>query len=306
MSNKASLVDQIKTIQRTDQEAKQQWWEYCDHNLGGVKDPNRHDAAVLEEFLNAYGSGTLVPGNLAASGGAKPQKRRAPSPDMDGYGYSKGGYDSYSRGPSHSFTPAAPPPPVYDGWGGYGGGGGGYPAQWSDEPDPSTAEMVKTGQRRSQLWKAAWQAYCNKCGNGFNDPTRYDDPFLVGFLDYIGQLVLQDIGPDSPPPAPVHHAPEPPIGSGMKRPVGGGGGALQPPPKRAATGSRGGYNNPPAYAPENDYDKAELVDRIKTLQRTNPEAKAAWWSFCEEFQQGVKDPTRHDTSVLLKFLQGFD
>eukprot|EP00438_Fugacium_kawagutii_P021827 Skav232618 [mRNA] locus=scaffold1260:57612:61650:+ [translate_table: standard] len=36
----------------------------------------------------------------------------------------------------------------------------------------------------------------------------------------------------------------------------------------------------------------------QVLQRTNPELKEAWWSFCETELQGIKDPNRHPEEVL--------
>jgi len=311
MANKAALVDQIKSIQRSDPEAKQQWWDYCDQNLGGVKDPNRHDASVLEEFLAAQGSGSLDGGSSP-----RPQKRRQDSDDgfygKGGYGGPRGsgyGYGHQQHGYDGGYGYPPMPPPGFDGWGGYPNYGGHWGGGGS-ATDVGLAEMIKMGQRKSSHWKAAWQAYCIKFGNGFSDPHRYDDPFLVDFLDYIGQLVLQDVGPTPPQVPPMLS--EAPIGSGLKRgaPVGSSGAPMPPPAKRQNTGGgdqrRGGYNSGSAYSPAGDIDKAELVDRVKSLQRSDPAAKEAWWSFCDEFQGGIKDPNRHDSSTLLKFLQGHE
>jgi len=261
MANKSSLVEQIKAIQRSDPEAKQAWWDYCDQRLGGVKDPNRHDAQVLEEFLSMHGSGGA--GGKSRGGG--------------GYGYG-GGYDGGAYGYAQG------------GWGGYAGGYGA--SQWTGEG--SMATMVKTGQRRSQHWKTAWQAYCSLYGNNYNDPARYDENFLVGFIDYVGQLATADLGHA---PAPAAHVVEGPVGTGVKRPLGGGAMGAQPPAKRAAGAGAWG---------EDDEEKKDLVERIKALQRSDPEAKTAWWRFCDEFQQGVKDPNRHETATLQKFLQGYE
>eukprot|EP00420_Gonyaulax_spinifera_P025321 CAMPEP_0197903102 /NCGR_PEP_ID=MMETSP1439-20131203/55115_1 /TAXON_ID=66791 /ORGANISM="Gonyaulax spinifera, Strain CCMP409" /LENGTH=60 /DNA_ID=CAMNT_0043524191 /DNA_START=71 /DNA_END=250 /DNA_ORIENTATION=+ len=54
MADKANLVEQIKSIQRSDPAAKQEWWAYCETHLEGVKDPNRHDASTLRYFLSNY------------------------------------------------------------------------------------------------------------------------------------------------------------------------------------------------------------------------------------------------------------
>ncbi|CAK0888949.1 unnamed protein product, partial [Prorocentrum cordatum] len=66
MAGKEGLVDQVKGLQRSDPAAKEAWWTYCDEYLGGVKDPNRHDARTLSEFLSFYSGG--------GSKGAAPSK----------------------------------------------------------------------------------------------------------------------------------------------------------------------------------------------------------------------------------------
>lgn len=47
---KEALVNRIKAFQRTGEEQKNAWGEYCDEALGGVHDPMRHDAEVLLSF----------------------------------------------------------------------------------------------------------------------------------------------------------------------------------------------------------------------------------------------------------------
>jgi len=43
-------VAQIKSYQAASEDEKQLWGSYVDLYLKGVKDPNRHDAATLQEF----------------------------------------------------------------------------------------------------------------------------------------------------------------------------------------------------------------------------------------------------------------
>lgn len=54
-SQKEQLVHMIKSYQRQGQEEKELWWNYCDKELGGVRDPSRHDAKILQQFAAAYG-----------------------------------------------------------------------------------------------------------------------------------------------------------------------------------------------------------------------------------------------------------
>mmetsp|Transcript_30094 Transcript_30094/g.40490 ORF Transcript_30094/g.40490 Transcript_30094/m.40490 type:complete len:222 (+) Transcript_30094:54-719(+) len=52
---KGSLVQRIKTYQRSSEEAKEAWGSYCDAHLGGVRDPARHDGATLRQFAENHG-----------------------------------------------------------------------------------------------------------------------------------------------------------------------------------------------------------------------------------------------------------
>merc|ERR1711924_266839 len=87
--------------------------------------------------------------------------------------------------------------------------------------------FIKTGQRVSQHWKEAWRAYCSTYGQNFSDPARYDDTFLVGFIDWAGRLTEANLSPVVPQQqsAPSFSGGGPP----RKRPSEGAGG---PPAKR--------------------------------------------------------------------------
>jgi len=52
---KDQLVAQVKSYQRSGEEQKHQWWNFCDLQLGGVRDPMRHDGATLQNFLSLHG-----------------------------------------------------------------------------------------------------------------------------------------------------------------------------------------------------------------------------------------------------------
>lgn len=44
-------VEKIKQFQRSGDEQKQAWWNYCDAQEGRNRDPARHDTAVLQTFI---------------------------------------------------------------------------------------------------------------------------------------------------------------------------------------------------------------------------------------------------------------
>lgn len=268
MASKAALVDQIKGIQRSDAGAKQAWWDYCDTHLGGVKDPNRHEPDTLSAFLASYSAG-------GGGGGA----RRAPAP-APAYGAPAPAWGAYAQpyAPIAPIMPAAAYGKAYDAAGGL-------------------AEAIKTGQRKSANWKEAWQAYVALYGSGFNDPGRYDDAFISAFLDYLGQLATADLTTAAAESGiNLQEAMANPKPSGIKRPLDAAG---MPPAKRVAVGGGG------ELAAGMGGEKAQLVEKIKALQRSDPAAKEAWQAFCDQNTQGAKDPNRQDVALLQQFVANY-
>lgn len=157
---------------------------------------------------------------------------------------------------------------------------------------------MKTGQRQSSTWKTAWQSYCAVYGSGRNDPAKYDDSFIRAFIDYVGDLAAEGLAGLAAQQGIDIENPAPPV-SGSKRPHGGG----QPPAKRQATAPS--YDSYDQVEIE-DSSKAALVDRVKALQRSDPEAKQAWWQYCDSSAKGVRDPNRHEIASLEEFLASFD
>ncbi|CAE8652497.1 unnamed protein product, partial [Polarella glacialis] len=299
----AELVDQVKALQRSDPGAKQVWWDFCEQSLGGVKDPNRHDANVLEDWLVDYQRGAAAArppsGGTCISMDLGPRKGKGRPPVHVKPPVRYEAPVRYER----ERAPAAAPPPTWSHYAPPPAAPYGYgpPAHAHAPPaaaPPSLPDFVKLGQRTSGHWKSAWQTYCAIYGNGFNDPAKHDDTFIRGFLDYVGELATDGLtglaaqqGIDlSAPPGP----------GGNKRPHGG---ERQPPAKRPATGP------PPSREQafdDGDEAKQALVDAIKALQRTDPEAKAAWWTFCDAELKGIKDPNRHDIAALEQFLATYE
>jgi len=263
MASKASLVEQVKQLQRSSPEAKQSWWDYCDKELGGVHDPNRHDEQVLQDFLTLNQDFLTMQADGASSFALQPMGHKKPmAPGRQRFPGNAMSMPGYGHWPFP--TPSA---------------------AWA-APASDLAEFVKIGQRQSATWKAAWQSYCATYGNGFNDPTKYDGAYIIGFIDYVGSLAEADLGMQMGPmgvaaaqmsqkkrPAPGMH----PMQSPMKRPM----------------------LSPVVYA---DAEKTQLVERVKAFQRTDNESKQMWWKYCDENLQGVHDPARHDKETLKAFL----
>jgi len=270
--DKESLVQEVKNLQRSNQEAKHMWWEFCFKQLGGVRDPSRHDASVLKEFMNAYNTGALPAPTMTEA-------------QMGGGSGARGGGGGGRIGGGGA------------GWG-MGGGGGGMRnggatlhCAWGQAAGGNNqmggagsgnqlADFIKIGQRQSQAWKTIWQNYCTTVGTGKFDPNQYDPSFITGFIDYLAGLSLAD--PNGPPAQAVV--------TPKKRGMGGMDGG--PPMKKMQMGPQMIDTSP----------KGQLVEKIKTLQRSGDEMKQAWWAFCDGRLGGIRDPNRHEMETLQAFL----
>mmetsp|Transcript_14134 Transcript_14134/g.26465 ORF Transcript_14134/g.26465 Transcript_14134/m.26465 type:complete len:250 (+) Transcript_14134:75-824(+) len=186
-------------------------------------------------------------------------------------GYQVGGGGGYTprphpRAPVARYTPMPSVSPSYK--------GGHIPAARqmyavTPQPTPGLAEVVKMGQRSSQQWRAAWQTFCGIYGNMMNDPAKHPESFLKQFLDFVGDCALKELsaepGETSEPPA--------------KR--------MRPTMGESLVG---------------DAHKQALVEKIKSLQRSDQTAKQQWWDFADAYNKGVRDPNRTDTATLERFL----
>lgn len=47
---------------------------------------------------------------------------------------------------------------------------------------------------------------------------------------------------------------------------------------------------------------SELVEKIKNIQRTNPQGKLQWWNYADSEGDGHRDPTKHTDEFLQAFL----
>lgn len=270
MGSKAELVDAVKALQRTDPGAKQAWWDYCDAQLEGVKDPNRHDEATLHDFLSAYEGG-----GLAAAPAPARQPARQPTRSPAARAQPSWGPPARAAAFGMAAAPRWSPAPAYVA----------QIAQMTGMGGNGLTDFVKVGQRQSNNWREAWKLYCAVYGNGINDPNKHDDAFTKGFIDYVGELAAQGLEALAAQEGIVVEQ-----GGGKRPPPSGFGG---PPAKRQAFG--GG-----------DAEKAGLVDKIKQLQRTDPAAKQAWWDYAEANLNNVRDPSRHDADALSGFLASFE
>eukprot|EP00929_Paragymnodinium_shiwhaense_P082581 TRINITY_DN43579_c0_g1_i1.p1 TRINITY_DN43579_c0_g1~~TRINITY_DN43579_c0_g1_i1.p1 ORF type:complete len:354 (+),score=74.07 TRINITY_DN43579_c0_g1_i1:65-1126(+) len=212
MASKPELVQQIKDLQRSNPDVKQAWWDFCEQELGGIKDPARHDANALEDFLSSVNGGSAAP---AARRPSAPS--RGSAPPASGGRWVPGNGLPASRGTVPSRQPVGAA--VGGGRPAYGGASlGGMQmmpmmhamaaAQAAPAPAPAGAgnlvEFIKVGQRASPRWKEGWSKYCEAYGTGKFDPSKYDDSFIATFIDWAGQLAeanLEQVTGGLPPAA---------------------------------------------------------------------------------------------------------
>eukprot|EP00929_Paragymnodinium_shiwhaense_P050475 TRINITY_DN2539_c1_g1_i2.p1 TRINITY_DN2539_c1_g1~~TRINITY_DN2539_c1_g1_i2.p1 ORF type:complete len:227 (-),score=74.44 TRINITY_DN2539_c1_g1_i2:357-1037(-) len=222
----ADLVAQVKEMQKTDPQAKQQWHQYCTAEGGGVKDPAKHEASFLETFISNYNAGMV--------------------------------FQTDDSGDS--------------------------------EDKVKMVELFKMGQKKSAHWKSAWQGYCKQYGGGNFDPSRHDEAFMSQFFDYLGKGAVMTLK--------VGSMWGPMGGMAMMGGMGGRGGMMGgrgggPAAKRRKTESSG------------DAEKDALVERIKKFQRASQDQKEQWWNHADANLGNVRDPVKHDASVLEEFCNDF-
>merc|ERR1711862_322815 len=122
------------------------------------------------------------------------------------------------------------------------------------------------------------------------DPSAHDQEFNIKFLEFLGQqgaLALQLTFGE-------FNAVEADDGYG-----GGGGnyGGRGRQGNDSWGGGGGGYGNN-NYGSSGDSQKDQLIWKIKQYQRQGDEQKNQWWTYCNEFQNGLRDPMKHSTESL--------
>jgi len=272
-AEKEALVNQIKDLGRADVRVKDAWVEYCMQLGNGNKDPARHPPEFLQTFLSTYQSGGCAGVGGGGAGGCAGA----------GFGGAAAGYGAAGLG--------------FGGYGGFGACGGcaaaGHFGLQMQPPqqqpvaafsallnDPyaaggasaglgGLAEDVKTLQKKSRNFKAAWEQFCMQYGGGRCDPHKHEHAFLHQFLESLADQAMGG---------------------------GGGGGAIMgaPPAKRLRDASGVGFGSVGGV-------KDSLVNRIFAFTRLGPDQEGLWALYADTFLNGIRDPSRHDTEVLNEF-----
>ncbi|CAE8587560.1 unnamed protein product, partial [Polarella glacialis] len=163
---------------------------------------------------------------------------------------------------------------------------------------PQLADVIKSGQRYSSSFKAAWSAYCTNYGDGTFDPNKMHKEFLEQFLELLGTGALQVMGGAG-------------VGGGLSGASGplGGGDAYASGKRGWAEGTVGGAGfggdqkrGRGQVGAGMDQGQMALVNRVKELQKGDDSKRKLWSDFCDQHAAGTKDPSRHDSATLQLFL----
>lgn len=157
--NPQAFIDAVKTGQRSSQNFKAAWHQYCDAQGHMMYDPAKQSSDYITSFFDALGKAYMGPNASPVQGGGQG-------------GFNRGGF---------RFDEASP--------GFRNGKGGGYNSNKTGAGDPSlqrVIDLVKQGQRNSQEWKNMWIDWCQDNGNGVHDPTRHSACFIIAFVLKFG------------------------------------------------------------------------------------------------------------------------
>mmetsp|Transcript_70707 Transcript_70707/g.118197 ORF Transcript_70707/g.118197 Transcript_70707/m.118197 type:complete len:322 (-) Transcript_70707:1336-2301(-) len=302
----AALVSKIKEGQRASQEWKQAWWNYCDANGEGKRDPAVQTNEFLQDFINSHSHIDLTNPRPTPS-------KRPGQPTSPPYGSpaataehqllvtqvkqlqqsSQQGKQAWAtwciqwgggnRDPNRHDVSFLKDFLYMNGVGTPGLGMGGMGMQPGMPVHPAMQmQMLGTGvgpvkeklvkqikelQRSSPEMKQSWQDYCSQYGQGYKDPMRHD----VGFLHQFMTL--------HKPPA-------------IKR-------SWQP---DAAVPMVAGVYAGQGMGSVTQSTQEGLVRQIKDGQRMSDDWKAAWWAWCDAHGEGKRDPSRHPVAFLQEFI----
>lgn len=161
----SSYVDSIKVAQRSSQNIKHAWQQYCESNGRVMFDPAKQSTDFIQTFLDQLGKAYL------GGGGGRGGTNYDSGGSLHGSGGPGGrGYDQNS--------------PSTNGNSMNRGVAGRSSAQ--DPAFQRVIELVKQGQRNSPEWKNMWTDWCQENGNGVNDPTRHVPFSVIGFVLKFG------------------------------------------------------------------------------------------------------------------------
>lgn len=178
--------------------------------------------------------------------------------------------------------------------------------QWPQCGGEDLVARIKAGQKSSPEIKELWHQYCDTGASGVRNPAALDASFLQAFVDQYG-LPAVSAGQAGQIAArtPRHLIEKVKVLQKSSEEVverwqtycdQEGNGVLDPSrhDEQFLTGflAMAGVATTPV----------ELVQEVKRMQKSSPQAKEAWHSWCDSEGDRVRDPSRHDAAFLERFL----
>mmetsp|Transcript_40166 Transcript_40166/g.63765 ORF Transcript_40166/g.63765 Transcript_40166/m.63765 type:complete len:338 (-) Transcript_40166:15-1028(-) len=315
-------VERVKQIQRTDQVGRAAWGKYCEGNANSVRDPMKHDAQFLQDFITQYEAGAFAGIEVpdVSMGGAplglaslfRESQRAAPS-FRECWNRYQGRRGAKMNDPMKAEKDVLVQFLEFIGiqglmalsmmdhsnnYGSYGSGGGkscgsgaGGNMGWNGPPANSTGEACwSSGGADGMGWQGAPVASPGEaCWSASGESWGSYDSGYAGGCDggFSGASYSSNSG----------------SGCGMSGPPCGG---------SASYASSWGQKGMPAAkrqkgmpASTGDPYKDALVEKIKEFQRCGDEQKQAWWNFADSHHGKFRDPARLEVPALQMFLSTY-
>jgi len=176
LSEFEELLLQVKSSQRMNPHLREVWSRHCLDHSGGIRDPNRHDEGSLRLFLEVARNSVRPAPSLAPAWLRHTASRPAP-------------FNRIGR--------SLPPPPLH-----LAMMGGRIPAKGTRpfSAGPAVARFgfgdavstVKYCQRNSESFRQAWTWYTGAHGTGKNDPSLYDEAFVIRFIESLASNFMSE------------------------------------------------------------------------------------------------------------------
>jgi len=276
------LVAKVKELQRADVHAREQWQAFADVHGKGVKDPTRHEAQFLQEYISHLTSGARleVGQDQDLTIAIKALQKRSTNVKQFWAQYclmAGGGRNDPAKhdGAYHvKFFDTLAQAALNAGGLEAGMGAGdphakrmrdasgmavGMPMGGGSGKD-ALVNQVKAFQRSSEQAKELWATYADTYLHGMRDPSRHDEATLQEFCQN-------------------HNVPQVSAGT----PAGPGG-------------------LPFNYGLVPGSHKEALVNQIKSFQRSSTPAKELWETYADSYLGGRRNPAKHEESTLQEFI----
>lgn len=317
------LVAQVKEMQRTNPDAKDQWVAFTDLHGQGTRDPMKHPCDLMTAFIAHLNSGQRLAVHEDTHGIIDIVKvMQKKSSNFKSvwqhycfqYGMGKNDPNKHDNAyhvrfldfmahtawvslqNSGELQKGGDGPPMKRHRGDYDGKG--PPAASGGSAKDQLVSATKNFQRQGEAQKELWARYADMYLGGIRDPGRHDVATLQEFCQNHG-VPMADNGSSGYPQGGGMgggaYGGDFGMGGGM--PGGGWAGGMDP----SMGGMPGGMGPPPIGS--GDPYKDSLVGQVKNFQRQGDQQKELWGMYADMYLGGIRDPNRHDAATLQEFCQ---